>query len=67
MELSSSEIKSILMSWEMELFGSNIFSKESFSYISGNGNPQKLLIFQEATFRARKKKLLMFQERTGKT
>ena len=24
------------------------------SYISGNGNPKKLLIFQEATFRAQK-------------
>ena len=56
----------------MELSGSSIlknvlfflFSKESFSYISGNGNPKnipyisgrKLLIFQEVTFRARKTK-----------
>ena len=52
MELSSSEIKNIIMSWEMELSGSNIFSKESFSYISGNENPQKLPIFQKATFQA---------------
>ena len=39
------------------------------SYISGNGNPKKLLIFQEATFRAQKnnkkntlKKCLVFRE-----
>ena len=39
-----------------------MFSKESFSdiwetelfYISGNGNPKKILIFQIVTFRARK-------------
>ena len=35
------------------------------SYISGNENPKKLLIFQEVTFRAQKKKPLkkvIFQE-----
>ena len=37
MELSDSNIRKFL-----------IFShKKSFSYISGNGNPKKLLIFQE--------------------
>ena len=46
----------------------NIFSKESLSYILGNGNPEKKIpytsgkgtflyfIFQEVTFRARKVK-----------
>ena len=53
----------------MELSSYNIFSKESFSYISGNGNPEKILyisgnrtflyfrkilIFQEVTFGTRK-------------
>ena len=38
---------------------SYIFFKESFSYISENGNPEKIpdvsdLIFQEVTFSARK-------------
>ena len=45
-----------------------IFSKENFSFISGNGYPEKnpyisrngnpieLLIFQQVTFRARKNK-----------
>ena len=43
--------------------------EEKKPYISGDGNPKKLLIFQEVTFRAQKikkahseKKLLMFQE-----
>ena len=31
-----------------------IFQKTELSYISRNGNPQKLLIFQEVTFRAQK-------------
>ena len=35
---------------------SYILSRESFSYISGNGNPKKLVIFQEVTFRAQKMK-----------
>ena len=70
MELSSSNIRKFLVFREMELFcvlGNGnlekipyIFSKESFSYISGNrnppkiiyisgnGNPKKILIFQEA-------------------
>ena len=46
---------------------SYILSRESFSYISGNGNPKKLLIFQEVTFRAQKMKknpLKKFQEGT---
>ena len=30
------------------------------SYISGNGNPKKLLIFQEVTFRTRKMKKTHF-------
>ena len=33
-----------------------IFSKESFSYISGNRNSNNHPIFQEVTFRARKMK-----------
>ena len=46
---------------------SHIFSKESFSYISGNGNPKKFLIFQEVPFQDQKvKKLLVFQEATSK-
>ena len=43
--------------------------KEEKPYIPGDGNPKKLLIFQEVTFRAQQikkahseKKLLMFQE-----
>ena len=35
----------------MELSGSNIFSRESFSYISGNGNPEKTsYIFPKESF-----------------
>ena len=32
-----------------------IFLEMKLSYISGNGNPRKLLMFQEVTFRACKK------------
>ena len=45
-----------------------IFQETELSHISGNGNPKKLLIFQEVTFRARKvkkptlKKLVISQE-----
>ena len=42
-----------------------IFQKTELSYISGNGNSKKLLIFQERTFRVKKsilKKFLIFQE-----
>ena len=53
-------IKKFLINQEMKI--SYIFLKERFSYISGNGNPEKILIFQEmellifqkVTFRARK-------------
>ena len=31
-----------------------IFQEKELSYISGNANPKKCLIFQEVTFRARK-------------
>ena len=31
-----------------------IFQEKELSYISGNANPKKSLIFQEVTFRARK-------------
>ena len=31
-----------------------VFQETELSYISGNGNPKKLLIFQEVTFQARK-------------
>ena len=43
----------------------NIFSKESCSYILGNGNPEKILIFQEteAFLYFRKRNFLIFQER----
>ena len=39
----------------MDLSGSNIkkfliFQETKLSYISGNGNPKKLLLFQEVTF-----------------
>ena len=43
---------------------SDIFSKESCSYISGNGNPRKLIL-QEVTFWTLKK-FLIFQEVTCK-
>ena len=33
-----------------------MFLKTELSYISGNGNPKKLLIFQEVNFQARKNK-----------
>ena len=45
-----------------------IFQETEFSYIWGNGNPKKLLILQEITFRARKikkptlRKFLIFWE-----
>ena len=45
-----------------------IFQETELAYISGNGNPKKLLIFQKVTFRARKikkkltlEKLLLFR------
>ena len=38
----------------MEL--SYIFSKESFSYISGSGNPKKLFVFGKWNFQSSKKK-----------
>ena len=31
-----------------------VFQETELAYISGNGNPKKLLIFQEVTFQARK-------------
>ena len=46
MELSGSDIKKFLIFsyiLEIELSSSIIFSKESFSYISGNRNPEKIL------------------------
>ena len=70
MELYSSKIKKFPTFREMELSGSNvkkflkfsqknaflIFKESELSYISGNGNPKKLLIFQEVTVHARKMK-----------
>ena len=67
MELSGSNIKKCLTFSQKKAFlifqetanlekNSYIFSKESCSYISGNGNPKKLLIFQEVTFCAQKVK-----------
>ena len=54
----------------MELSSSNIFSKETFSYISRNGNPKKFLIFQETELsyisgNGDPKKFLKFQEGTS--
>ena len=46
--------KYFLLFCEMEL--SYIFSKESFSYISGNGNPKKLFVFGKWNFQSKKKK-----------
>ena len=48
MELSGSIIKKFLI-FSYILGNGN---PEKISYISGNGNPKKLLIFQEVTFRA---------------
>ena len=47
-----STMRKYLVFQEMEVSSSNmeishIFSKKSFSYISRNGNPKKLFIFQE--------------------
>ena len=44
-----SQKKSFLTFQETEIPKKNycIFLKESFSYISGNGNPKKFLMFQE--------------------
>ena len=66
-KFSGSNIKKILtFSQKKALF---IFRETEFSYISGKGNPKKLLIFPKVTFRAQKtkkkltgKKLLIFQE-----
>ena len=64
MELSSSQIKKFLIFEEMELFSQKkkpsekidcIFSKESFSYISGNG-PRKISVY------FRKQNFLIYQE-----
>ena len=41
-----------------------IFQEKELSYISGNANPKKSLIFQEVTFRARK--FFLFQEQLPK-
>ena len=46
--------KYFLLFCEMEL--SYIFSKESFSYISGSGNPKKLFVFRKWNFQSSKKK-----------
>ena len=46
--------KYFLLFCEMEL--SYIFSKESFSYISGSGNPEKLFAFRKWNFPSSKKK-----------
>ena len=45
MELSEPQIKK------------HIFLKETCSYISGNRNPKKILIFQEVSFQAQKMKI----------
>ena len=75
MELSATKIKKFLIFWEMELSCSNIkenfyiFSKGSFSYISGNRNPKKNFVyFKKQNFltlwERKPKKLLIFQEVT---
>ena len=70
MELSSSSIKKAFLVFQEteipeKLF---LFQETEISYISGSRNFEKLVIFLEVTFRARKikkptlKKLLIFQE-----
>ena len=56
---------------KVELSNSNIFSKESFSYISGNKNPQKFFVFHKAELsyisgNRNPKKLIIFKERTSR-
>ena len=57
MELSNSNIKKFLIFSQKKAF---IFweteTPKKLPYISGNGNPKKLLTFQEVTFRPQKKK-----------
>ena len=66
MELSSSNIKKFLIFSQKKdflIFRETetpkkflIFQERELSYISGNGNPKRLLIFEEVTFQARKMK-----------
>ena len=66
MELSNSNIRKFLIFFQKKAFlifretetlkKFFIFWEEKLSYISGNGNPKKFLIFQEKIFRARKMK-----------
>ena len=66
MELSNSNIKKFLIFFQKKAFlifremetlkKFPIFLEVRLSYISGNGNPKKFLIFQEKIFRARKMK-----------
>ena len=46
--------KAFVIFWETETPKKFLFQKAKLSYISGKGNPQKFLIFQEVTFRDRK-------------
>ena len=46
MQLSSSNIKKFLIFSQKKAF--LIIREMELSYISGNGNPEKILIFQEA-------------------
>ena len=55
MELSNSNIKKFLIFQETEALKKFlIFQETELFYISGSGNPKKLIIFQEVTFPAQK-------------
>ena len=54
MEPSGSNIKKLLIFSQKNAFLVFWETKTELSYISGNINPRKLLIFQEVTFRAPK-------------
>ena len=56
MELSGSIIKKFLIFSQNNYF--LIFQLTELSYISGNGNPKKLFMFQEVTFQVKKIKTM---------
>ena len=63
MECSGPNIKKFLSFSQKKAF--LIFQEMELSYISGNGNPKNLLIFEEVTFLAwkmKKKKVLYFRK-----
>ena len=60
MELSGSNIKKFLIFFQKKAFF--IFQETELSYISGNRNHQKLLIFHKVTFQAGKMKKSHFEK-----